>query len=131
MRRARISIDDPRAVDVRALLERHLEFTDSHSPPEDVHALDVADLLGPAVTFFSCRLDGELLAVGALRQLDDRQAGPVNSSRKRRPPCWSRSPPDAGRGRGRERGLPGQERLRMVTSRARTKNRRWLKEIWS
>jgi putative acetyltransferase len=65
-----ISVDDPRAPDVRALLERHLTFTTSTSPPEDMHALDVDGLLDPAVTFFSFRRDGELLAVGALKQLD-------------------------------------------------------------
>jgi hypothetical protein len=36
------SVDDPEAADVRELLERHLEFADEHSPPEDVHALDVS-----------------------------------------------------------------------------------------
>ena len=70
MRRTEISVDDPRTEDVRKLLERHLEFARSHTPPDDVHALEVDDLLDPAVTFFSYRLDGELLAVGALKQLD-------------------------------------------------------------
>jgi putative acetyltransferase len=71
---ARISLDDPRATDVRALLERHLAFADRHSPPQDIHALDVDALLDPAVTFFSLRVDGELLGVGALEQLDGRRA---------------------------------------------------------
>jgi hypothetical protein len=61
---AEITIDDPRRKDVRELLERHLAFADSHSPPEDVHALDVAGLLNPGLTFFSCRRDRELLGVG-------------------------------------------------------------------
>ena len=65
-----ISADDPRSADVRELLERHLEFANSHGPPEDVHALDLDGLLDPAVTFFSLRRDGELLGVGALKQLD-------------------------------------------------------------
>lgn len=69
-----ISIDDPMAQDVRRLLERHLEFANTHSPPEDVHALDVGGLLDPAITFFSFRLDGELLAVGALKRLDEETA---------------------------------------------------------
>lgn len=69
-----ISVDDPRAGDVRGLLLRHLEFAHSHSPPEDVHALDVDGLLDPAVTFFSFRSDGELLAVGALKHLDAQHA---------------------------------------------------------
>jgi putative acetyltransferase len=69
-----ISIDDPRAEDVRELLGRHLAFARSHTPPEDVHALDLDGLLDPAVTVFSFRLDGELLAVGALKRLDGRHA---------------------------------------------------------
>ena len=70
MNTAEISVDDPRAGDVRALLARHLTFANSHSPPEDVHALDVDGLLGPEVTFVSCRSDGALLGVGALKRLD-------------------------------------------------------------
>jgi putative acetyltransferase len=69
-----ILIDDPRAADVRDLLDRHLAFANSHSPPEDVHALDLDGLLDPAVTFVSFRRNGELLAVGALKQLDARHA---------------------------------------------------------
>ncbi len=69
-----ISIDDPQTEDVRELLERHLAFARLHTPPEDVHALDVDGLVDPAVTFFSFRLEGELLGVGALKQLDGRHA---------------------------------------------------------
>lgn len=65
-----ISIDDPRAKDVRELVERHLAFANSHSPPEDVHALAVDDLLDPALTLFSLRRNGELLGVGALKRID-------------------------------------------------------------
>jgi putative acetyltransferase len=71
---AEISIDDPRAPDVRALLERHLAFAASQSPPEDVHALDVEGLVDPGVTFYSFRRAGELLAVAALKRLDARHA---------------------------------------------------------
>src|ERR1700730_18386200 len=70
VRDGKISIDDPRADVVRELLERHLAFADARSPAEDVHALDANGLLDPAVAFFSFRIDGELLGVGALRQLD-------------------------------------------------------------
>lgn len=65
-----ISTDNPRAEDVRRLLERHLAFTNSHSAPEDCHALDVDGLLEPVVTFFSFRDNGVLLGVGALKRLD-------------------------------------------------------------
>jgi putative acetyltransferase len=70
----RIAPDDPRTPDVRALLESHLAFCNLHSPPEDVHALDIDELLDPAVSFFSCRDDDVLLGVGALKQLDERHA---------------------------------------------------------
>ena len=69
-----ILIDDPRAQDVRELLERHLAFANSHTPPEDVHALDIDGLADPAITFVSFRRGGELLGVGALKQLDSRHA---------------------------------------------------------
>ncbi len=69
-----ITIDDPGAADVRALLERHLAFANLHTPPQDVHALDVDALLDPAVTFFSYRAGGELLGVAALKRLDRHHA---------------------------------------------------------
>jgi putative acetyltransferase len=65
-----IGIDDPRAADVHALLERHLEFCRAMSPPEDVHALDLDGLLDPAVTFYGARRGDELLAIGAIKELD-------------------------------------------------------------
>ena len=64
-----ISTEDPRSEELRELLGRHLAFARSHSPPEDVHALDEDGLLDPAMTFFGFRHDGELLAVGGLRRL--------------------------------------------------------------
>jgi putative acetyltransferase len=69
-----IAIADPRMGDVRRLVEHHLKFGRLHSPPQDAHALGVDGLLDPAVTLFSIRLRGELVAVGALKRLDDRHA---------------------------------------------------------
>jgi putative acetyltransferase len=69
-----ITTDDPRADDVRELLGRHLAFAHATTAPEDVYALDVDALLDPSVTFFSFRDDGELLAVGALKRIDDNHA---------------------------------------------------------
>ena len=68
-----IAIDDPLAADVRELVARHLHFARSQSPPENVFALDADGLLDPAVTFYSCRRSGELLAIGALKHLGDHQ----------------------------------------------------------
>jgi putative acetyltransferase len=69
-----ISLDDPYAGDVRALLERHVTFALAQTPPEDSHALDADALVEPGVTFFSYRRDGELLGVGALKELDSDHA---------------------------------------------------------
>jgi putative acetyltransferase len=66
-----IAVDDPRKPDVRALLERHLTFCLSETPPEHSFALDVDALAQPGVAFFSCRdADGTLLGVGAIKELD-------------------------------------------------------------
>jgi putative acetyltransferase len=78
MGRRQIAADDPRAGDVQALLQRHLEFARATTPPEGVHALDTGGLLDPAVTFFSLRRDDELIAIGALKELDARH-GEVKS----------------------------------------------------
>ena len=59
---------------MRELLRRHLEFARATTPPEGVFALEADELADPSVTFFSYRVDGELLAVGALKQLDDEHA---------------------------------------------------------
>ena len=69
-----ISTDDPRAPDVRALLERHAAWARAQTPPEDAHALDPDQLAEPGVVFFSYRRDGELLGVAALKRLDDGHA---------------------------------------------------------
>ena len=69
-----IELDDPRRDDVRSLLEQHLAFANEHTPPEDVHALAIDGLLHPTISLFSLRADGELLGVGALKQLDPTHA---------------------------------------------------------
>ncbi len=69
-----ISITDPRSDDVLQLLQRHLAFAHSHVPPQDRHALDAAGLVNPDIEFYALRVDGELLAVGAIKTLDARHA---------------------------------------------------------
>jgi len=66
-----IAVDDPLAADVRELVSRHLDFARSLSPPENVFALDASGLVDPAVTFYTCRCSGDLLAIGALKHLGD------------------------------------------------------------
>jgi putative acetyltransferase len=69
-----IDVDDPARDDVRRLFEQHLAFAKSVTPPEDVHALEPDGLVDPGITFFSVRADGELLGIGALKQLDSEHA---------------------------------------------------------
>lgn len=64
-----VSTDDPRVDDVRALLEAHLALMNGQCPPEGVHALAVDALAHPSITFVSYRLQGDLLGVGALKDL--------------------------------------------------------------
>jgi putative acetyltransferase len=65
-----IAIDDPRRPEVRALLERHLTFCLSETPPEHSFALDVDALVQPGISFFSYRDgDGTVLGVGAIKEL--------------------------------------------------------------
>ena len=66
-----ISLDDPRKPEVRALLERHLTFCLSETPPEHSFALDADALVQPGIAFFSYRDgDGTVLGVGAIKELD-------------------------------------------------------------
>lgn len=59
---------------MRELVEHYLKFGRLHSPPQDAHALEVKGLLDPAVTLFSIRRRGDLVAIGALKRIDDRHA---------------------------------------------------------
>lgn len=65
-----IGMDDPLAKDVSALLAIHLAFSRGATPAEYSFALDVDQLIEPDVTFFSARLDGQLMGVAALKRLD-------------------------------------------------------------
>jgi putative acetyltransferase len=65
-----IELEDPRNPEVTALLERHLAFCHATTPLEHAFALDLDGLLDPSVTFFALRREGQLLAVGALKELD-------------------------------------------------------------
>jgi putative acetyltransferase len=59
-------LDSP---DVVHLLHFHFEQMQSTSPPEACHVLPLDGLKHPAVTFWSAREDGELVGVGALKEL--------------------------------------------------------------
>jgi putative acetyltransferase len=65
-----IAVEDPRAEDVHALLEAHIDFARATSPPEHVHALKPDGLLEPGLTLYGARRGGVLLGVGALREVN-------------------------------------------------------------
>ena len=65
------AIEDPRTPDVAELLARHLAFAHESSPVCHVHALDLDGLCEPAVSLFAIRRDGAVVAVGAIRHIDD------------------------------------------------------------
>lgn len=62
--------DDLRGPEIAALLETHLAMQAELSPPESVHALDLAALRVPEITFFTAWENGELAGCGALKRLD-------------------------------------------------------------
>ncbi len=72
--------DDLTGPEIIGLLEQHLTEMHSHTPAESVHAMPVARLGGPDITFWSV-WDGERLAgCGALKQIDARH-GEIKSMR--------------------------------------------------
>jgi putative acetyltransferase len=69
-----IAVEDPRASDVRSLMDAHLEFSRVVTPPGHVYALGIEDLADPSVTLFAARRDHVLLGIGALKQLSPEYA---------------------------------------------------------
>ena len=80
------------SVDVQALLDFHFREMRGTSPPDACHVLPIDGLRDPAVTLWSVREDGELLGVGALKELGD-DHGEIKSMRT--------APAAVGRGVGR------------------------------
>jgi putative acetyltransferase len=65
----RIETDDLTRPQVIALLNEHLANMHELSPPESVHALDLAKLRQPDITFWTAWDDQGLLGCGALKAL--------------------------------------------------------------
>jgi hypothetical protein len=83
-------VDDLGEPAPRRLIAGHLQGMRASSPAESVHAFDVAQLLGPGVTFWTVWKAGELAGRGALREMDDARGperferAPSGTSRSRR-----------------------------------------------
>ena len=67
-----------RSKDVIALLKEHHQDMLCHSPPESVHALDLAALDAADVTFWSLWIDDNLAGIGALKELN-KQHGEIHA----------------------------------------------------
>ena len=69
----KIDIDDLSKPDVIALLQAHLDFMAVLSPPESIHALDLEGLAIPEISFWTARLNNELLGCVALKDIGECQ----------------------------------------------------------
>jgi putative acetyltransferase len=69
-----ITTDDLTAPEVVAFLEGHVAQLRAESPPGSSHALDLDGLRTSDVTFWTARLDGELVGCAALKRLDREHA---------------------------------------------------------
>ena len=67
-----IRLDNLEGAEICTLLQRHLDEVAKHSPPEGVHALDLAGLQMPEISFWTLWQDENLLGCGALKELDTR-----------------------------------------------------------
>lgn len=72
--------DDLTGHEIARFLQQHLDTMYAITPPESVHAFDLARLRAPGITFWTVWAAGELLGCGALKELDSR-AGEVKSMR--------------------------------------------------
>lgn len=72
-----ICADDLQGPEIAALLEEHIQDMRAISPPDSKHALDLAGLRAPDITFWTLWEEGVLAGCGALREL-----GPVHGEIK-------------------------------------------------
>lgn len=75
-----LRVDDLSGDEIAHLLLEHHRDMLTHSPPESVHALDLAALCGPEITFWSAWSGNSLAGCGALKVLSDTH-GEIKSMR--------------------------------------------------
>lgn len=75
-----IKIDDLTGTEVTKFVREHLHSMTLNSPPESIHALNLEQLKGPKITFWSAWEGNELVGCGALKELDG-QHGEIKSMR--------------------------------------------------
>jgi putative acetyltransferase len=75
-----IKTDDLTGTEVVELVREHLHGMTLISPAESIHALNIEQLQGPEMTFWSAWEGNVLLGCGALKELD-REHGEIKSMR--------------------------------------------------
>ena len=80
MPQLKIFRDDLTGKQIADFLQEHLDHMNEITPPESVHALDLAALRSPEITFWSVWEGAELLGCGALKELDP-HCGEIKSMR--------------------------------------------------
>src|SRR5581483_12310228 len=66
-----VQADSREREEVELILESHLTFCRSVTPPEHVFALDLSKLIDPGITFCTARHEGSIIGIGAVRRLAD------------------------------------------------------------
>ena len=75
-----IRIDDLKGPEILDLLNEHLRDMHAVSPPESVHALDIAALQKPEITIWTAWKGGKLAGCGAIKELNANE-GEIKSMR--------------------------------------------------
>lgn len=65
-----IRIDNLEGQAIAEFLQQHIEDMKATSPPESKHALDTEGLRAPEITFWTVYSGAELVACGALKEID-------------------------------------------------------------
>lgn len=65
-----IKVDDLSGSEIAEFLEEHIKEMKSVSPPESKHALDLAGLRKPEITFWTVWDGGILIGCGAIKELE-------------------------------------------------------------
>jgi putative acetyltransferase len=63
-----IAVDDLRGPEIAALLQRHLDLMHEITPAGSIYALDLDRLRVPEITFWTARVDGQLVGCVALKE---------------------------------------------------------------
>lgn len=69
-----IAVENPDHPEVRRLLDDLNAYLLGLYKPDQCHHLTLSELAGDNVTFFTARIDGELVGCGALRRIDERMS---------------------------------------------------------